>query len=109
QSATLKNIRLRHNGLGMPDKYPNFETLKKEKIESRDYVITVEHEGRSKGIIVIAPHGGKIEFGTSEIAREVAGHDHCFYLFEGKMQSGNGELHITSTNFDEPQARKLVA
>ena len=67
----------------MADKYPNFEALSREKIEGRDYRIVVEHEGRSRAIAVIAPHAGKIEPGTSVLAREIAGDDYCIYLFEG--------------------------
>lgn len=31
------------------------------------------------------------------------------YLVEGCKTAGNSDLHITSTNFDEPQGRQLVA
>jgi phage replication-related protein YjqB (UPF0714/DUF867 family) len=57
-------------------------------------------------VAVIAPHGGGIEPGTSELATAIAGDDFSLYLFEGLKSAGNGELHITSTNFDEPISAK---
>ena len=94
----------------MADKYPNFEALSKEKVEGRDYRIVVEHEGRSSALVIIAPHAYKIEPGTSVLAREIAGDDYCLYLFEGILEGNNfAELHITSTNFEEPRALEFVS
>jgi phage replication-related protein YjqB (UPF0714/DUF867 family) len=50
----------------------------------------------------MAPHGGGIEPGTTEIADAVAGDDHTFYTFSGLKTHGNAGLHITSSRFDEP-------
>lgn len=58
---------------------------------------------------VIAPHGGGIEPGTSELAETIAGEDLSFYSFDGLKKRGNGVLHITSSRFDEPTALALVA
>ncbi len=95
------------------EKYSNFEELKKKEKEGQDYQIQYR-QGRT-GIAVIAPHGGGIEPGTSEIADRVAGEDHAFYSFEGWKRQGNFHLHITSRNFDEPvgirvatQAKRIV-
>ncbi len=54
--------------------------------------------------LLIAPHGGGIEPGTSEIMRSVA---HlggwAWYEFAGFLRSGNKTaLHLSSTTFDEP-------
>ena len=57
----------------------------------------------------MAPHGGGIEPGTSEIAGAVARDVHSCYRFEGIKQRGNGDLHITSTRFDEPRALAMLA
>jgi phage replication-related protein YjqB (UPF0714/DUF867 family) len=57
---------------------------------------------------VVAPHGGDIEHGTSEIADAIAGDDFSFYAFEGIKQSRNQDLHITSHRFDEPKCVNLV-
>ncbi|MFF8028957.1 poly-gamma-glutamate hydrolase family protein [Streptomyces sp. NPDC007896] len=71
---------------------------------------------------VIAPHGGGIEGGTSELCLAIAGYDpadlaptpavgpvHDFWMFEGLMSSGNGALHVTSTHCDDTIARSLCA
>jgi phage replication-related protein YjqB (UPF0714/DUF867 family) len=88
------------------DKYLNFEQLK-----AGETVANWRHEALPRGttVAVIAPHGGGIEQGTSEIARAIAGHDLSVYVFEGLKAGGNGELHITSVNFDEPDGIELVS
>lgn len=60
-------------------------------------------------VAIIAPHGGKIERGTSELARAIGGTDYRIYCFEGTKPNNNRDLHITSTNFDEPEGVKLVS
>ena len=71
--------------------------------------------------IVMAVHGGGIEAGTSEIALATAGFHpatltpsvdglgtHDFWLFEGLLPQGNGRLHVTASNYDDPIATELV-
>jgi phage replication-related protein YjqB (UPF0714/DUF867 family) len=84
----------------VPDTYAGYGELCRSEVQGKDYRIVLNH-GRSR-IAVMAPHGGNIEPGTSEIARAIASADHTFYGFEGLKASGNRKLHITSTNFDEP-------
>lgn len=88
------------------EKYSNFKDLKVKEKEGIDYQIQ-SRQGET-GIAVIAPHGGGIEPGTSEIADRVAGEDHAFYSFEGWKRQGNFEMHITSRNFDEPIGVEIV-
>ena len=90
----------------MNDKYSNYEQLRKNEEPNKDYRINWR-KGRTNSAI-IAPHGGSIEPGTSEIADAVAGKAHAFYAFEGIKPVGNGDLHITSTSFDEPHGIRLV-
>jgi phage replication-related protein YjqB (UPF0714/DUF867 family) len=52
----------------------------------------------------MAPHGGGIEPGTSEIADAIAGEEHAFYAFEGLKVHGNAVLHLPSVSMDEPKA-----
>lgn len=86
------------------DKYNNFEELKKN--ETLYEICYVE---RSSGIAIIAPHGGRIESRTSEIAKGIAGTEHSFYSFNGLKKKGeNKDLHITGTKFDEPTAVAIV-
>jgi len=59
-------------------------------------------------IAVLAPHGGEIEPGTSEIATHISGEDFTCYIFNGiKNRYNYKDLHITSTNFDEPQCAEI--
>jgi phage replication-related protein YjqB (UPF0714/DUF867 family) len=71
--------------------------------------------------IVMAIHGGGIEAGTSEIALATAGFHpatlmpsgdglgaHDFWLFEGLLSQGNGRLHVTASNYNDPIATELV-
>src|SRR5262249_34122734 len=57
---------------------------------------------------IVAPHGGGIEPGTSEIADAIAAEKFSFYTFEGLKSSDNHDLHITSTHFDEPMCLTLL-
>lgn len=90
----------------MSDRYRNFEELSKREELNKDYRI-FWRKGRTNSLI-IAPHGGNIEPGTTEIADAIAGKTHSFYTFEGIKPTTNRDLHITSTSFDEPQGIKLV-
>lgn len=92
----------------MVDRYRDFASLASEQREGVDYrVVAVP---RQSGVAVIAPHGGFIEPGTSELASSVAGGEHSFYAFEGLIpKRKHGDLHITSSRFDEPMGRELVS
>lgn len=91
----------------MADKYRNFEALSRHEKVGSDFRILVR---RAKGTFaIVAPHGGGIEAGTSDIADAIAGEDFSFYAFEGlKKKTGNTDLHITSTRFDEPMCLALL-
>src|SRR5712691_3462075 len=89
------------------DKYASFAELMESECETRDFgrIIT----GRNSAITVIAPHGGGIEPGTSEIAKAIARSEFSIYCFEGLKATGNYEaLHITGTNFDDPECLQLT-
>ncbi|CDX32750.1 conserved hypothetical protein [Mesorhizobium sp. SOD10] len=92
----------------MDNEFPNFAALKAAKIENLDYRIVIRRGARTGSAIVMAPHGGKIEPRTSLIAETIAGGDLDMYCFEGLMPESNRELHITSRNFDEESALKLL-
>lgn len=59
--------------------------------------------------LIIAPHGGDIEAGTSELAASVAGDDHNLYCFEGLNTNCFRDLHVTSHRFDDPIVLDLAA
>jgi phage replication-related protein YjqB (UPF0714/DUF867 family) len=89
------------------DLYRNFAELKRREREGIDFRICVTQ--RPPAVAVIAPHGGKIEPATSEIAAAIAGSRYGSYCFEGLRARPHSHLHITSTNFDEPQCLALLA
>jgi phage replication-related protein YjqB (UPF0714/DUF867 family) len=88
------------------DLYTSFAHLSRGEREGRDYRIRWRMGG--SGVAIVAPHGGGIERGTSEVADGIAGREHGFYAFEGLKSVGNHVLHLTSNRFDEPQALRLV-
>ena len=89
------------------DTYSCFADLKTHEEQNKDYKISISDLG--SGITIIAPHGGKIEPGTSDIARKIATERFNYYCFEGIKKENNGRLHITSHNFDEPMAVKMLS
>lgn len=88
------------------DHYQNFFELSQNERPGLDFQIRMRR-GPS-GILVLAPHGGNIEPGCSEIADACAAEEHSFYSFEGLKASGNWRLHIASTKFDEPTCMQLL-
>jgi phage replication-related protein YjqB (UPF0714/DUF867 family) len=91
----------------MPDRYCNFSALAQKEVRDRDF--SIRHKYRPGANAIVAPHGGGIEPGTSELAEAIAGEDLSFYAFEGKKPRRNCDLHITSARFDEPECLELLA
>lgn len=81
--------------------YVSFKELADREIEGQDYRIRIEL--RDPRVLIMAPHGGKIEPTTAEIAEAIAGIDYSFYSFEG-LKTDSRMLHIESHLFDEPSA-----
>lgn len=89
------------------DKYDNFAALQAAEGAGAYRIVAL---ARGTDVAVIAPHGGGIERGTSELAHAIAGGELTLYIFEGRKSKGNKEaLHITSHKFDEPQGLATVA
>ncbi|MFN2745087.1 poly-gamma-glutamate hydrolase family protein [Bacillus sp. z60-18] len=86
------------------DKYASFKELQKH--ENGGYDIDYHEEAGSR-CLIFSPHGGRIEGGVSELVRAF-NDDYSTYLFEGKKDENNSDLHITSTNFDEPLALQKI-
>ena len=86
----------------------SFEELARHEREGEDFRVVVKD--RNSATTILAPHGGRIESGTSEIAQAVAGEGFNLYCFEGIKRSGNyALLHIASDRFDEPRCIRLVS
>ena len=88
---------------------PCFAHLAQHYTEGIDYAIRVV--SRVSRVAILAPHGGRIEGRTSEVARLFAGDEHRLYLFEGLRPNGDNFdcLHLASHCFDEPRALQLIA
>jgi phage replication-related protein YjqB (UPF0714/DUF867 family) len=86
--------------------YSSFKELANCEVEGQDYRIRIEL--RDPRVLILAPHGGRIEPATVEIAEAIAGTNYSFYAFEGLKRDGNNVLHIESHLFDEPRALKAV-
>jgi phage replication-related protein YjqB (UPF0714/DUF867 family) len=84
----------------MADLYENFAALKAANVYGVDYHIFMS--SRNSPVLYFAIHGGGIEGGSSELTMFAAGANDSAYCFEGFRSSNNGDLHITSTHFDEP-------
>jgi len=93
----------------IPGTYGSFAELERHERAGSDYRIEVL-ERAAASLLVVAPHGGMIEAGTSEIATLIAGEDHHLFRFEGiKPYGENRALHITSHRFDHPRCLELAA
>lgn len=91
----------------MADKYNSMREL--YTLEPMDhYQITSRRRPESR-VLVLSPHGGGIEFLTSDIAHEVAGGDFSLFDFAGKMPERNfSNLHVTSRHYDCSVAQRLA-
>lgn len=65
----------------MPNKYKTFEQLKNSEGTKAFKILFAD---RGSSIVIATPHGGKIEYGTSEITREISEEKYSYYIFEGK-------------------------
>jgi phage replication-related protein YjqB (UPF0714/DUF867 family) len=91
----------------MPDKYARFADLAAGEMAEVDYRICLID--RASPIAIIAPHGGEIEPGTSQISASIAADKFSLYCFEGHASGRpHRDLHITSAKFDEPQGRRMA-
>lgn len=88
------------------DKYPDYATLAQHEIQDLDYRISVID--RQSPISIFAIHGGLIEPGTDELAKNISEGKYNLYLFEGLKKQNPFSLHITASKFDEPQSLKLA-
>jgi phage replication-related protein YjqB (UPF0714/DUF867 family) len=91
------------------NKYGSYAELARYEVQGRDYCIRASERPHSP-LLIVAPHGGMIEIGTSEIAHCVAGTEYSVFSFEGLKPYGkNRDLHITSHEFDHPECLAMAA
>jgi len=84
----------------------SIKDLLEQKQEDSDY--SRDFKDRGSSIMIIAPHGGGIEKGTSEIASALAREDFSLYMLEGIQKTGNKKLHIDSCKFDDPDCIDIL-
>ncbi|MCX4578108.1 poly-gamma-glutamate hydrolase family protein [Streptomyces sp. NBC_01571] len=91
----------------MADLYASYTALAAAETEGVSYERrTVPVSGATWSSIAI--HGGGIEVGSGEAARAVGAGLMNHYEFAGIKASNNVDLHVTSTNFNEPIATGIV-
>ncbi len=85
------------------------DVLNRGHVPGRDIRVAFGDAGIGRCLLV-APHGGGIEPGTSEILRAIAEMGNwAWYEFAGFLRKNNKEqLHIASTLFDEPTLLGLI-
>ena len=99
-SVLLTSI-LPYNTAKADDAFSSMSELMENTTEGSDWQITTTDRGSDVLIAVI--HGGGIEPATSQLASLIASNGgYNYYSFQGVRPTNNGELHVTSTNYDEP-------
>jgi phage replication-related protein YjqB (UPF0714/DUF867 family) len=89
-----------------PDGYRSFARLVQGEREGSDFLRQIVR--RESRVAILAPHGGGIEPGSSEIARAIAGSEFSLYTLEGTKSRGNGILHLPSGRFDDPACLEIT-
>jgi phage replication-related protein YjqB (UPF0714/DUF867 family) len=89
--------------------YASFAELAQHETPGRDFRV-IQLDRPDSRAVILAPHGGLIEVGTSEIAALIAGTEYSLFCFEGLKSYGrNRDLHITSHRFDHPDCLAMAA
>ncbi|MCI2400878.1 poly-gamma-glutamate hydrolase family protein [Aliiroseovarius subalbicans] len=89
------------------DQYSSFKELYRAEKDGTDYQKQVVK--RTSNYLIMAPHGGRIEPGTSELAKAVASGEHSLYLFEGIRKRPHSDLHVTSHRYDDEDAIEIAS
>jgi len=84
----------------------DFQALISNKNSGVDYFQLVLDRGSE--IAILAPHAGGIEPGTGKLAQSISGNDLSCYVFEGIQYTNNCELHLPSTQFNDPLCVNLL-
>ncbi len=91
------------------DRFQSFQRLAAVYDRGKDFDITTRVGSTHSDVLIMAPHGGKIEVRTSEIAEATAGQEYSCYMFAAKLPANNKvEMHIASEKYDVPEALTAV-
>ena len=83
------------------DYYRSMTDLLKDTQEGKDW--TKENTNRHSNVLIFAPHGGNIEKGTTELTKAIVNKgNYDYYVFNGTRNKNNSQLHVTSTNYNDP-------
>ncbi|OHO40500.1 hypothetical protein HMPREF2586_01160 [Staphylococcus sp. HMSC034G07] len=89
------------------DYYKSMTELYKDTTEGIDWKKDTRNVGKS--VLIVAPHGGNLEQGTSELTKLVANNgDFDYFSFEAIRPSNNTQLHVTSTNYDDATLHEMI-
>ena len=87
--------------------YQSMTQLEKETTEGVDWRKDTKNTGNQ--VLIVAPHGGSIEQGTTELTKALADKgNYDYYSFEGIRPKNNSELHVTSTHYDDPTLNQMI-
>ena len=106
EKARIKSDKTHSDTSKRVDHYESLEELKKDLKDGKDF--RIETKDRKSKVTVVAPHGGYIEPGSSELARAIAGEDFNLYDFKGLDNNHPRKAHVTSAKFKDPQLSKLL-
>lgn len=89
------------------DKYQSMTQLESETVEGVDWKKDTRDNGTK--VLIVAPHGGNIEQGTTEATKALAKKgDYDYFSFEAIRPKNNTELHVTSTHYDDPTLNQMI-
>lgn len=89
------------------DYYANLDELKSKLVKGKDYCIV--SKDRNSKVTIVAPHGGGIEAGTSELARAIAGEKYNSFDFFAKSLKARTFGHVTASHFREEKLSKILS
>lgn len=89
------------------DKYQSMTQLENETVEGVDWKKDTRDNGTK--VLIVAPHGGNIEQGTTEATKALAKKgNYDYFSFEAIRPKNNTELHVTSTHYDDPTLNQMI-
>ncbi|MBB6510903.1 phage replication-related protein YjqB (UPF0714/DUF867 family) [Rhizobium soli] len=91
------------------DRFRSYHDLAAVYSRGQHFDVSARTGLANASVLILAPHGGKIEIRTAEIAEATAAHDYSCYLFEAKLPKNNRkEMHVASELYDVPEALTAV-
>ncbi|WP_436861746.1 poly-gamma-glutamate hydrolase family protein [Staphylococcus caeli] len=90
-----------------PDYYKSMTDLYNDTKEGIDWKKDTRDSGSR--VLIVAPHGGNIEQGTTELTKLVADDgNYDYFSFEAIRPSNNTQLHVTSTHYDDATLHEMI-